>query len=395
MRRVTGMNGSSDNLRKGSEMKVGNKLIAKRKSAPKVVRTAVVPEVVDGGTYSDLVGAIGGLLEGARERIATTANTALVETYWNTGRYIVEYEQHGADRAKYGSELLSHLTRDLTLKYGKGYGKSNLVYMRKLYRAFPKGMTLSYQLSWSHYLEILKCSDELEIGFYVAECVRSNWNVRELRRQMKSSLFERLALSKDKQGVLELAHKGNEVQSPEDILRDHYVLEFSGIKPGVRYRERRLHDALVEHMKNFMLELGKGFAFVASEYRIPLNTSKPCHVDLVFYNYFLKCFVLIDLKRGMVEYGDVGQMNMYLNYFKSEEGTPSDAAPIGIVLGAKKDDLVVQFATEGITNRIFVSRYQLYLPNKEQLRRELAYAIEAEEGRRGSRQNAARKGGGK
>ena len=382
MRRVTGMNGSSDNLRKGREMKVGNKLIAKRKSAPKVVGTAVVPEIVDGGTYSDLVGAIGELLERARERIATTANTTLVETYWNTGRYIVEYEQHGADRAKYGSELLSHLTRDLTLKYGKGYGKSNLVYMRKLYRAFPKGMTLSYQLSWSHYLEILKCSDELEIGFYVAECVRSNWNVRELRRQMKSSLFERLALSKDKQGVLELAHKGNEVQSPEDVLRDHYVLEFSGIKPGVRYRERRLHDSLVEHMKNFMLELGKGFAFVASEYRIPLNTSKPCHVDLVFYNYFLKCFVLIDLKRDMVEYGDVGQMNMYLNYFKSEEGTPSDAAPIGIVLGAKRDDLVVQFATEGITNRIFVSRYQLYLPDKEQLRRELAYAIEAEEGKK-------------
>lgn len=338
----------------------------------------LVPEVVDGVTYVDLVGAIGNLLERAREKIATTANTTLVETYWDTGRYIVEYEQHGADRAKYGSALLSHLTRDLTLKYGTGYGKSNLIYMRKLYRAFPKGMTVSYQLSWSHYLEILKCSDELEIGFYCAECARANWNVRELRRQMKSSLFERLALSKDKKGVLELAHRGNEVQRPEDILRDHYVLEFSGIKPQSRFKEKSLHGALVEHMKNFMLELGKGFAFVASEYRIPLNTSKPCRVDLVFYNYFLKCFVLIDLKRNMVEYGDVGQMNMYLNYFKSEEGSPSDAAPIGIVLGAKKDDLVVQFATEGITNRIFVSRYQLYLPDKEQLRRELAYAIEFE-----------------
>ena len=364
----------------------------------------VVPEVVDGRTYADLVGAIGLLLDRAREKIATTANTTLVETYWNTGRYIVEYEQHGADRAKYGSALLSHLTRDLALKYGKGYGKSNLIYMRKLYRAFPKGMTVSYQLSWSHYLEILKCSDELEIGFYCAECARSNWNVRELRRQMKSSLFERIALSKDKKGVLALARKGNEVQKPEDILRDHYVLEFSGIKPQTRFKEKSLHASLVEHMKNFMLELGKGFAFVASEYRIPLNTSNPCHVDLVFYNYFLKCFVLIDLKRDMVEYGDVGQMNMYLNYFRSEEGTPSDAAPIGIVLGAKKDDLVVQFATEGITNRIFVSRYQLYLPDKEQLRRELAYAIEAQEsgvarkvGRLGARirSRKAKKGGGK
>ena len=248
------------------------------------------------------------------------------------------------------------MTRDLTLRYGKGYGKSNLVYMRKLYRAFPKGMTVSYQLSWSHYLEILKCSDELELGFYAAECARSNWNVRELRRQMKSSLFERIALSKDKEGVLALARKGNEIQKPDDILRDHYVLEFSGIRPQANFKEKTLHNALVEHMKRFMLELGKGFAFVASEYRIPLNTSNPCHVDLVFYNYFLKCFVLIDLKRDM-----------------------SDNPPIGIVLGTKKDDLVVQFATEGITNRIFVSRYQLYLPDREQLRRELAIAIETEE----------------
>ena len=346
---------------------------------------AIVPEVVDGGTYSELVVAIGSLHERAKEKIAATANTTQVDTYWRTGHYIVEYEQHGADRAKYGTKLLSHLTRDLTLRYGKGYGKSNLVYMRKLYRAFPKGMTVSYQLSWSHYLEILKCSDELEIGFYVAECARSNWNVRELRRQMKSSLFERIALSKDKKGVLALARKGNEIQQPEDILRDHYVLEFSGIKPQAHFKELTLHNALVEHMKRFMLELGKGFAFVASQYRIPLNTSNPCHVDLVFYNYFLKCFVLIDLKRDMVEYGDVGQMNMYLNYFKSEEGTPSDNPPIGIVLGTKKDDLVVQFATEGITNRIFVSRYQLYLPNKEQLRRELAIAIETEERSSGRR----------
>lgn len=344
---------------------------------------AVEPEIVEKGTYSELVGAIGVLLERARGRLAATANTTLVETYWQTGRYIVEYEQHGADRAEYGSGLLSRLTRDLTLRYGKGYGKSNLVYMRKLYRAFPKGMTPSYQLSWSHYLEILKCSDEMEIGFYVAECARSNWDVRELRRQMKSSLFERLALSKDKEGVLALARRGNEVQRPEDILRDPYVLEFSGIRPQVRFREKTLHAALVEHMKKFMLELGKGFAFVASEYRIPLNTTNPCRVDLVFYNYFLKCFVLVDLKRSAVEYGDVGQMNMYLNYFKSEEGTPSDNPPIGIVLGAKKDDLVVQFATEGITNRIFVSRYQLYLPDKEQLRSELARAIAAQDRQRG------------
>ena len=341
----------------------------------------IVPEIEVGTTYAGLVGAIGELLEHARAKIATTANTTLVETYWRTGRYIVEYEQSGSDRAKYGSSLLAVLSRDLTRLHGKGFNRSNLQYMRKLYRHFPKCTTLSCKLSWSHYLEILKCSDELAIGFYSAECARSNWNVRELRRQIHSSLFERLALSKDKKGVLALARRGNEVQEPSDILRDHYVVEFTGIRENRRFRESTLHRALLERMKNFLLELGKGFAFVASEYRIPLNTSNPCHVDLVFYNYFLKCFVLIDLKRDMVEYGDVGQMNMYLNYFRSEEGTKSDAAPIGIVLGRRKDDLVVQFATQGITNRIFVSRYQLYLPDKEQLRRELAIAIEEESSR--------------
>ena len=354
--------------------------LPKTVSSPKTV----VPEIETGRTYAGLVGAIGKLVAQARAKIATVANVSLVETYWNTGRYIVEYEQNGADRARYGSSLLSVLARDLTLAHGRGFNRNNLQYMRKLYRHFPKCTTLSCKLGWSHYLEILKCSDDLAIGFYCAECARSNWNVRELRRQIRSSLFERLALSKDKKGVLELAHKGNEIQKPADILRDRNVVEFSGLREGRRFREATLHRSLLEHMKNFLLELGKGFAFVASEYRIPLNTSSPCHVDLVFYNYFLKCFVLIDLKRDMVEYGDVGQMNMYLNYFRSEEGSKSDAAPIGIVLGRRKDDLVVQFATEGITNRIFVSRYQLYLPDKEQLRRELATAIE-EESRRTKR----------
>ena len=343
--------------------------------------TTILPEIVEGGTYSELVGAIGELLDRARERIATTANTTLVETYWNTGRYIVEYEQHGADRAKYGDALIPRLARDLTIRHGRGFSKTNILYMRKLYLTFRKGETLSHFLSWSHYMLILKSADGLEVEFYCKECERSHWSVRELKRQLNSMLFHRLALSKDKKGVLELARKGNEVLRPQDILRDHYVLEFSGIPRGAVYRESNLHSAIVEHMKNFMLELGKGFAFVGSQYRIPLNTENPCRVDLVFYNYFLHCFVLIDLKRNKVEHYDVGQMNMYLNYFAAEEGTKLENAPIGIILGANKDDLVVEYATRGITNRIFVSRYQLYLPDKEQLRRELAYAIDAEEGK--------------
>lgn len=363
-------------------MKPRVRSVEKQESSPKSKgmgeREVFVPEVVDGGSYADLLTAIGELHDKSRARIASTANLETVRTYWNTGRYIVEYEQHGSDRAKYGEGLIDRLARDLTLRRGRGFSKTNVLYMRKFYLTFRKGETLSHFLSWSHYMLILKSADGLEIEFYCKECERSKWSVRELRRQLDSMLFHRLALSKDRKGVLELARKGNEVQKPEDLLRDHYVLEFSGIERGARYTEPTLHAAIVERMKNFMLELGKGFAFVRSQYRVPVNTVNPCRVDLVFYNYFLKCFVLIDLKRSKVEHYDIGQMNMYLNYFKAEEGSPSDNPPIGIVLGADKDDLVVEYATQGITNKIFVSRYQLYLPDKDQLRRELAIVLDEE-----------------
>ena len=338
----------------------------------------IVPEVVESGSYSHLVYAIGNLLDRARQKVASVVNVTLVQTYWQIGRYIVEYEQNGSDRAKYGDALIVNLAKDLRVRHGRGFSRTNLIYMRKLYLTFRKSQTLSDLLTWSHYLEILQCGDQLEIEFYAAECVRSKWNVRELRRQMKSALFQRLALSRDKQSILELAHRGNEIQKPEDILRDRYVLEFSGISQGERYTESKLHRSLIERMKQFMLELGKGFAWVGSEYPIPINTEKPHHVDLVFYNYYLHCFVLIDLKRAKVEHYDVGQMNMYLNYFKAEEGTSIENDPIGIVLGAEKDDVMVDYATGGITNKLFVSRYQLYLPDKEQLRRELALALESE-----------------
>ena len=225
-------------------------------------------------------------------------------------------------------------------------------------------------------MEILRADDPLEIAFYAKECENSKWGVRELRRQMQSMLFHRIALSRDKEGVLALAHKGDHVQKPEDILRDPYVLEFAGIPVAERLKESRLHSALVEHLRDFLLELGRGFSFVASQYRIPLNTDHPCRVDLVFYNFLLKCFVLIDLKRGMVKHQDIGQMNMYLNYFKSEVGGKGDAEPVGIVLGANKDDLVVQYATQGISNHLFVSKYQLYLPNEDQLRGKLAALLD-------------------
>ena len=256
--------------------------------------------------------------------------------------------------------------------------------MRKLYIVSQKSQTsdlfqksqTSGFLTWSHYLEILRADDPLEIAFYTKECEISKWSVRELRRQMQSMLFHRIALSRDKEGVLALANKGNKVQKPEDILRDPYVLEFAGSPVSERLKEGRLHAALVEHLRDFLLELGRGFSFVASQYRVPLNTDRPCRVDLVFYNFLLKCFVLIDLKRGMVKHQDIGQMNMYLNYFKSEVGGKGDSEPVGIVLGANKDDLVVQYATQGISNHLFVSKYQLYLPDENQLRGKLAALLD-------------------
>ena len=208
----------------------------------------LTPEVIAGGSYAALLDAIGELLRKARASIASHINSTLVRTYWSTGRYIVEYEQNGEDRAKYGANLMGNLVRDLRARYGRGFSKTNLIYMRKFYLVFRKSQTVSDLLSWSHYMELLRITDSMEMQFYCAECIRSNWNVRELHRQIESALFQRIALSRDRKGVLELARKGNEVRRPEDVYRDSYVLEFSGIPPKAKYKESRLHSALVEHM---------------------------------------------------------------------------------------------------------------------------------------------------
>ena len=360
-------------------------MVMRRRNGKKdTTAKAKAPAVPAMPTYDVLVSAIESLVLDARAGLKAAMNAIMLQTYWRTGEYIVEYEQYGSDRAIYGSGLMRRLARDLTLRLGRGFAHSNLNYMRKFYLVsqkiqtsgfFEKSQTSGF-LTWSHYLEILRAEDPLEIAFYAKECESSKWSVRVLRRQMQSMLFHRIALSRDKEGVLALANKGDHVQKPEDILRDPYVLEFAGLPVAERLKESRLHSALVEHLRDFLLELGRGFSFVASQYRIPLNTDHPCRVDLVFYNFLLKCFVLIDLKRGMVKHQDIGQMNMYLNYFKSEVGGKGDAEPVGIVLGANKDDLVVQYATQGISNRLFVSKYQLYLPNEAQLRGKLAALLE-------------------
>ena len=341
-----------------------------------LIPLAPIDEIATNSEYDSLVESIGSLLDSARTQIATSVNTILIQTYWNIGKYIVEFEQDGAQRAEYGSNLLNRLSTDLTHRYGKGFSRSNVYNMRKLYLTYPKVQTLSGFLSWSHYTEILNSDDPLEISFYVKECETQKWSVRELKRQKGTALFQRFAMSKDKKGVLQLANQGIEIQKPEDIIHDPFVLEFTGLPELPTWNEKSLEDALANNLSMFMLELGKGFAFVGKQYRISLG-GRHFHVDLVFYNVILKAYCLIDLKKDGVRHEDIGQMNLYLNYFKHEVCTEGDNEPFGIVLGAGKDRLTVQYALEGMTNQLFVSQYQLYLPDRDALSREVYRIIEA------------------
>ena len=315
------------------------------------------------------------ILSKGREKAYTLVNSVLVETYWSVGKYIVEFEQNGDIKAEYGKELLTKLSKDLTLEYGKGFSRSNLFQMRAFYIQFPKIQTLSDKLSWSHYIEILKIDNELERNFYLKQCEKENWSVRELKRQMKSMLFHRIALSKDKESILKLSQKGQEIATAKDIIKEPFIFEFLGIEQDYRFLESELESKLIENLENFLLELGKGFAFIGRQYKINIG-SRHFFIDLVFYHRILKCFVLIDLKRGEIEHNDIGQMNMYLNYFKNEENVDGDNELIGIVLGAYKDNILVEYATQNITNSLFVSKYQLYLPDKESLRDELHKLLE-------------------
>lgn len=319
--------------------------------------------------YQDLLHHVGETLENGRAKAVAAVNSAAVATYWEIGRDIVEFEQAGSVKAEYGTELLKRLSRDLTDAYGKGFSHSNLVYMRKLYLTYPKSQTLSDFLSWSQYIELLKIDDPLERSFYEKEAESEHWGVRELKRQMKSMLFHRLALSTNREEVLRLAKEGEIIERPEDILREPYVFEFTGLPQLPVYTEGDLEEALVNNLSLFFLELGKGFTYVGRQQKMVIG-GRTYKVDLVFYHRILKCFVLIDLKRGEVQHEDIGQMNFYLNYYREEMNTEGDTEPIGIVLGAYQDKLVMQYALQNISNQVFVSRYQLYLPDREQLEAE-------------------------
>ncbi len=327
--------------------------------------------------YEALVREISGRFVIAQTKTINAINANLLEVYWEIGKYIVEFEQKGNTKAEYGKKLLENLSRDISLMHGKGFSLSNLKRMRQLYGCYSIGAKPSHLLSWSHYVELLKIDDPLERNFYEKQAILENWSIPELTRQKKASLFLRLAASKDKDGIIKLSQKGQIVQQPADIFREPYILDFLKISEPYHLSEADLETRLLDNLQSFLLELGKGFAFIGRQYRITLG-NRHHRVDLVFYHRILKCFVLIDLKRQEAGYEDIGQMNMYLGYFEAEENTEGDNPPIGIILAREKDELLIEYAVHGMSAQLFVQKYQLYLPNEAELRREIQRVSEQE-----------------
>ena len=320
--------------------------------------------------YRDLLEKISSAYTQGRIQAVQAVNTHITETYWQVGQHIVEFEQKGEVRAEYGKALIASLAKDLSLRHGRGFSRSNLVYMRLLYLRYPISQKPSHQLSWSHYVELLKLDDEIERSFYEKQAIAEGWSVPELKRQKAAALFLRLAASKDKAGILQLASQGQIVEQPADLLREPYVFEFLKIPEPYQVSESQLETVLCDHLRQFLLELGKGFTFVGRQYRVTINNTHH-KVDLVFYNRILRCFVLIDLKINEVQHHDIGQMNLYLGYFANEENIEGDNPPIGIILTKNKDELLVEYATYQMNSQLFVQKYQLYLPEPAELRREL------------------------
>ncbi|MBR4620658.1 MAG: DUF1016 family protein [Salinivirgaceae bacterium] len=352
---------------------------------------------------TDLAERIERLIAEARKRTVAAVNTAMVYTYYEIGRMIVEDEQQGEQRAEYGKALIRHLSLRLSKKFGKGFSERNLEQMRQFYIVYSqipqtlsekfndatifqtpsrkssslltksqKPQTLSaelhFTLSWSHYLKLMRIENPDERHFYEIEATENNWSLRELQRQFDSSLYERLALSRDKAGVKALAQKGQIVEKPEDMIKDPYVLEFIGLPELPQYSESELEQRLIDHLQTFLLELGKGFTFVGRQVRFTFD-EQHFRVDLVFYNRLLRAFVLIDLKRGTLKHQDLGQMQMYVNYYDRFVKTEDENPTIGILLCTDKSDAMVEITLPKDNNQIFASKYQTYLPSKEELQR--------------------------
>lgn len=308
---------------------------------------------------------IKGLVVSSRERIYSTINTEMLNLYWNIGRIILNI-QEGKERAEYGEEVLEKLSIKLTSEFGRGFSVPNLRKMRQFYNCFPIHSTVSSELSWSHYLELVKVEEEPKRNFYMHEAINAKWSVRELQRQKNSLLYERLILSKDKLGVLELSKEGQILRTSKDLVKDPFVLEFLDIKENTKYYEVDMEKSILNHLKEFLLELGKGFMFVGSQVRISLEGDN-FYPDLVLYNRIVKCFVIIDLKMGKLTHGDIGQMQMYVNYYDREIKGKEENPTIGILLCTDKNKSVVKYTLPEDNSSVFASKYKLSFPTEEEL----------------------------
>ena len=310
------------------------------------------------------------LLNSARNSITSTINSTMAKTYFLIGKRIVEEEQKGEKRAEYGEELIKNLSLRLTEEFGKGFSETNLKQMKSFYLIYGKGQTLSdqFKLSWSHYLILMRMENLDERNFYEIEASENNWSLRELRRQIDSALYERLILSRDKEKVKELAFKGQVIEKPEDVVKDPYILEFLGLEEQSNYSENRLETEIIDNLEKFLLELGKGFTFVGRQVRFTFD-EKHFRVDLVFYNRILKCFVLIDLKIGEVTHQDLGQMQMYVNYYDRYVKLPDENKSIGIIICREKNDTLVKLTLPEDNKQIFASKYMTVIPSKEEFKK--------------------------
>ena len=319
------------------------------------------------------------ILNMARNKVYKTANFAMVEAYWNIGKSIIE-EQGGNEKAEYGTGLLKELSKQMTQDFGKGFTVTNLKYM------FPNGHALRDELSWTHYRLLIKVENDNAREFYMQEAVKSQWSTRQLERQINSFFYERLLSSKNKEQVAKEIQTLELAKKPEDVIRDPYVLEFLGLTPNDDFYESDLEQALITHLQKFLLELGRGFSFVARQKRITFD-GRHFRIDLVFYNYILKCFILIDLKVGDLTHQDLGQMQMYVHYYERELMNEGDNPPIGIVLCADKSESVVKYTLPENETQIFASKYKLYLPSEEELLRELNQEYQALEAGKMGKEN--------
>jgi predicted nuclease of restriction endonuclease-like (RecB) superfamily len=317
------------------------------------------------------------LIQQARRSLERNVNTTMIVTYYEIGRRIIENEQRGEKRAQYGKRILQGLSDYLTANLGKGYSVDNLKLMRRFYTVYSDGRIgespitqFNPNISWTHYIQLMRIANEDERRFYELEIADNGWTVKEFQRQFDTSLYERLALSRDKEKVRELSEKGQILETPQDLFKDPYVLEFTGLPEKSSYTETDLEQTLIDHLQQFLLELGKGFAFMGRQVRFTYE-EESFYVDLVFYNRLLRCFVLIDLKIGRIKHVDVGQMQTYVNYFDRKVKLPDENPTIGIVLCKDKKAALVEMMLPEENDQIFASRYQTVLPSKEQLKREL------------------------